>query len=799
MGGGVGARGTVYDPRTLRTLSAALTLLLAACQGDLHDRKEVQQTDCAVCHMAEYEATKNPPHEGLFPTTCGDCHTKKDWVPAFGFGEHDWFPLTLGHADRECSSCHTEGYEEGQTPTECVGCHRADYDRSPYPGHNVFPSTCTDCHDTSAWIPSSWSHEWELTGAHVGTECAGCHVGDPAVYDGTPDECVECHRGDYERATTELEGHDLFPTECAECHDTSSWLGRDFAHPWPLDGAHSWTPCSNCHVGDPPVFEGTPTECVDCHRDDYDRSEHPGHNVYPTTCTDCHGTTTWIPSTFMHSFALDGVHAGTACEDCHTGDPPVYEGTSDECIDCHRDDYAYAPMVHEGHETFPTTCLDCHTTASFRGADFTHPWPLNGAHGVAPCSDCHTGTPPRYEGTSRECVDCHRPDYDRSTHPGHDSYPLDCADCHTERNWLPSTFEHDWPLQGLHAFATCQSCHGDPPTYAGTPTDCVSCHRTDYDASPFPGHDSFPTTCADCHNHLGWRPATFVHSWPITGAHTSAVCSDCHTGSPPRYAGTPTNCVGCHRSDYDRAATAVSGHSSYSTTCTDCHSNTAWRPSSFTHPWPLIGAHETTECSGCHTGTPPRYAGTPEDCVDCHRADYDGATFPGHDTYPTTCGDCHTPHTWLGASFTHPFPLTGAHSTTPCESCHTGSPPRYAGTPTHCVDCHRGDYDTSPYPAHYSFDTTCTDCHTNVGWTPATNGNHPDRAFRISSGRHDKPCLDCHDTSLGDWWGGLNTNCTGCHEHDRTREDSRHRGRSGYPTGPAPPNFCLDCHPDGNE
>jgi len=777
---------------------ALATILLGGCQKDLHDREEVRDSDCYMCHVVEYEHTTDPPHDGLFPTTCEDCHTQKEWVPAYGFGEHEWFPLTEGHADRECASCHTVGYQEGDTPTECVGCHSADYDRSPYPGHNVFPDTCLDCHNSSAWIPSSFDHTaYELTGAHIGTECAGCHVGDPAVYEGTPQECVDCHRGDYERS--EFEGHDGFPTTCADCHTTSTWLGPDFTHEWALDGAHSWTPCSDCHTGDPPVYEGTPQECVECHQDDYDRSTWPGHNVYPTTCVDCHGTTTWIPSTFMHSWTLDGAHVGTACEDCHTGDPPVYEGTPQDCIDCHRDDFDYAPLVHDGHETFPETCLDCHTTTSFLDADFVHTWPLNGAHEVAPCSNCHLGTPPAYEGTSTECVDCHRRDYDGATHPGHDTYPVTCQDCHTETNWIPSTFEHDWPLEGLHAFSTCQSCHGDPPTYVGTPTECVDCHRSDYDSSPFPGHDSFATTCADCHNNLGWTPATFTHSWPLDGAHTSAVCTDCHTGSPPTYEGTPTDCVGCHRSDFDSAATTVSGHASYSTVCTDCHTNTAWRPSSYTHPWPLIGAHETAECAGCHTGTPPRYEGTPQNCVDCHRRDYDGATFPGHDTYPLTCDDCHTPFTFRGATFAHSWPLVGGHSSTPCESCHTGTPPRYTGTPTDCVDCHRSDYDASPYPAHPSFSTICTDCHTNTGWTPATNGNHPNGTFRIEGGPHDKPCVDCHDTSLGDWWDGGNANCTGCHKHERSREDDRHRGESGYPTGPAPPNFCLDCHPDGRE
>jgi nitrate/TMAO reductase-like tetraheme cytochrome c subunit len=48
---------------------------------------------------------------------------------------------------------------------------------------------------------------------------------------------------------------------------------------------------------------------------------------------------------------------------------------------------------------------------------------------------------------------------------------------------------------------------------------------------------------------------------------------------------------------------------------------------------------------------------------------------------------------------------------------------------------------------------------------------------------------------------GENTDCVGCHdgEHTRAEMDAKHREERDYPSGDAPPNFCLDCHKDGRE
>jgi hypothetical protein len=179
-------------------------------------------------------------------------------------------------------------------------------------------------------------------------------------------------------------------------------------------------------------------------------------------------------------------------------------------------------------------------------------------------------------------------------------------------------------------------------------------------------------------------------------------------------------CVGCHASAY-AAVTSPLHAGTFPKTCGSCHTTRAWRPAALPdHHWFVLdGRHRATPCAGCHTGDPPRYAGTPTDCAGCHMADYTGAKNPDHvDLLPTTCGGCHSNSGWVPATVTeHPwFMLDGAHLATPCASCHTGTPKRFAGTPNVCVGCHLADYQGSTFPGHSQFPETCHDCHGTGAW-----------------------------------------------------------------------------------
>ena len=118
-----------------------------------------------------------------------------------------------------------------------------------------------------------------------------------------------------------------------------------------------------------------------------------------------------------------------------------------------------------------------------------------------------------------DCASCHMPEYRHADHPVHVNVkPTTCAVCHSQESWHPSVLHHEWwPLTGAHEKAECKYCHtGTPAVFEGTPKACVGCHRKDYDGSKFPGHSTFPTTCADCHSTVAWKPATRKPTEPAT-------------------------------------------------------------------------------------------------------------------------------------------------------------------------------------------------------------------------------------------------------------------------------------------
>jgi hypothetical protein len=334
--------------------------------------------------------------------------------------------------------------------------------------------------------------------------------------------------------------------------------------------------------------------------------------------------------------------------------------------------------------------------------------------------------------------------------------------------------------------------------------DCIGCHRAAFMAASNPRHvGSMPETCNTCHTTKAWSPATgATHDWfPLRNKHAQQACATCHTnGYQP--GATSKDCASCHQKDYDAAKNPP--HAGYSKDCTTCHNDAGWKPSIFEHAWPLVGKHASAACASCHVGNPAVYQGTPRECVGCHKKDYDGAVNPSHAGFSTACQTCHQETAWKPSVFNHPWPLDGAHATAPCAGCHTGSPPKYAGTSKNCVSCHLADYNASPYPGHNAFPQTCQDCHSKTAWKPAISGAHPEALFPLTTGKHANPgisCTDCHDPNLGSSAQGQNTNCINCHlgAHRRPSIDSAHNGVANYPAGAAPVNFCRTCHPAGRK
>jgi len=233
-----------------------------------------------------------------------------------------------------------------------------------------------------------------------------------------------------------------------------------------------------------------------------------------------------------------------------------------------------------------------------------------------------------------------------------------------------------------------------------------------------------------------------------------------------------------------------------------------------------------------------------EDCVMCHRADFDATSMPAHAApevgFPTTCADCHRASDWRPAlEGLHPAPDTytepdpdggvrnqtflidrGPHAPIKCVVCHDLDVPRpdlpaaaRRGFNTDCIQCHPDDAfqqdahqgvisaTGGPYTAYRSdVRNFCRTCH------PTGDAlNHPRDRFPLTGG-HTR-CSSCHLRATGPDAGGRNTSCIGAGCHALSKMDAEHEERSytTYRNAPPPPltaaTFCRagGCHPDGRK
>lgn len=139
--------------------------------------------------------------------------------------------------------------------------------------------------------------------------------------------------------------HDSFPADCKLCHTGSDWnsLRDDFHFDHlketgvPLVGAHEDAQCLRCHNDRGPVAVFEARGCQGCHED-----LHLGE--LGARCTDCHDEETWFPhgqieKHYETRFPLVGVHAQTACRNCHPGaEIGRFRPADTRCEGCHQAD-----------------------------------------------------------------------------------------------------------------------------------------------------------------------------------------------------------------------------------------------------------------------------------------------------------------------------------------------------------------------------------------------------------------------------------------------------------------------------
>jgi hypothetical protein len=403
-----------------------------------------------------------------------------------------------------------------------------------------------------------------------------------------PTDCFSCHAADFNNTTNPNHRTANFPTNCQMCHSEAGWKGAFFDHSttrFPLTGAHVTAFCVQCHVNG--QFIGTPQTCVSCHSADYSKTVNPNHAAagFPQDCSLCHNTTAWPGARFDHStqtrFPLTGAHVSTSCVQCHAGNK--FAGTPQDCASCHGPLYDMTTNPNHIAAAFPRDCALCHATSAWKPAQFDHSrtrFPLTGAHTAATCVSCHASG--QYATLSTSCVSCHLSNYNSTTSPNHVAagFPQDCQLCHTTAQWKGATFNHSttpFALTGAHTTVPCASCHIGG-RYAGTPTDCYSCHSKEFTTVTNPNHVSagFPKTCENCHTTTTWSGATFTHKFPIySGSHAGkwSTCNDCHTNTS-NY--TVFSCVNCHAHDktsMDSEHRQIRGYVYDSLSCYGCHPN----------------------------------------------------------------------------------------------------------------------------------------------------------------------------------------------------------------------------------
>ena len=479
--------------------------------------------------------------------------------------------LSDAHAkyEEDCSNCHDRTDRSRQTPL-CLACHKevaADIGaRRGFHGRlaGIESAQCKACHsehlgragDIIKLSREQFDHrltDFALEGAHASVTCEACHR-EGKLYREAPADCHSCHQ--------KQEPHQgKLGKECGKCHDAVAWRRVTYDHDktkYPLRHKHIEVACVQCHFGN--RYQGTPQQCVSCHSpDDVHRGERG------TNCGECHTTSGWKTAKFDHAketgFALIGVHARIACQDCHRSGR-LEDPLPTDCYGCHRGEDSHAGRL--GKE-----CGTCHDNDKWHPATFDHTrdtkWPLEGRHNEVDCHACHTAA----TATQKLATDCHGCHRASDVHAG--KLGTACEECHSVAGWRSEVrFDHDltdFPLVGLHVAVPCEQCH-ITPAYKDVGTECDACHKKDDVHKGGLGKD-----CNRCHSPNGWRIWEFDHGketdFALTGAHSKLACASCHK-EPAEEVKLDMSCVSCHAQDDVHLG-------QYGRQCQRCHSTVTFK------------------------------------------------------------------------------------------------------------------------------------------------------------------------------------------------------------------------------
>lgn len=535
----------------------------------------------------------------------------------------------------------------------------------------------------------------------------------------------------------------------------------------------------------------------------------------------------------------------THCGACHESGRRTSDNSCGSS-NCHRDVVATVRRsagLHGGQYR-GQNCGGCHVDHRGAGSSLirwpggnrealdhgTVGYPLRGGHSGPGCDDCHRGRNGRhartYLGTSRTCRSCHED-------PHEARFGTNCEGCHSEAAWSRvdmDGFDHSrarFRLRGAHQRVDCAACHGTPARYLGIEhRNCTSCHRQ----NPHPA--VYGNRCEQCHTEAAWTELGAIREnhpgLSLANGHHDVRCEGCHDRGLDAAPSQGSRCVGCHHAVHE----AELGRS-----CEQCHRSIRWAPlnrsiglrAHSSTPFPLVGAHQQTECSACHVADLPRQRRYRELAFDaCSRCHSDPHTGEFAERSGGECAQCHDERGFAPTSFggaehaSTTFPLEGRHVAVACSGCHGDERPRLSWhiEASRCNDCHE-----NPHGDQFATEMArggCPQCHAANGWDQP-NIDHTTWAL---TGAHNLlACASCHSpseadrlTGQGASYRGVPRECAGCHQdghvgqfrlseprrecavcHETSSFEIRsfdHGGLANYPlVGRHAQTACSGCHP----
>ncbi|MGE0784224.1 MAG: hypothetical protein AB7S26_00950 [Sandaracinaceae bacterium] len=724
-------------PRQL-VVALACAALAAGCRSHSGDRAEVMGADCVTCHLDEYRATTSPVHEGLFPTTCADCHSVSAWVPALGGGAGD-----VNDPARDI-------VVDAQIPR--------------YSGTSIVSVTAESESLTQPMIHLSPNIDPAAM-----ESCSNCHSSLGSIYPGI-------FHGS-------LISHDIpQPTQCSDCHSPAT-MPVGFVGPLATDPARVPSTGEMKHdavvwSNDAPTAEPLVTEdCGTCHVP-------PSNDALNATWAT--GFDAATPARYHASLDRAGIAQPGTCVDCHANSRP------DHIIESGESSLPEGLSFDHSLGDGMSDCVSCHTdTTTWEGGLYHQPDdPLPPS-----CTTCHEGERPTSDSGWMSSTYADAPfDYGLNTYGVTHGAGADCVGCHTgpgtggTETWVGGHFEHH-QAGGLDA-GTCVSCHASqrPDVVLGVSEaaallpngfdharngtgDCFGCHQASVDAGTYASYFNAGGTLPGGDWKDGTEyPGSFVSS---TSVHITVNEIALHRSGPNNLVTSTSTSAVAYYNGMLHTSMAVPSQISPGTSptmpdsdsCWHCHTSTGTTVDSY-----VDGELHTSIMMFRATPTSPVTPLTqPTRCNDCHQqmrphdiVEKMGSVLQPMDHFATFTGnvniggqmasgvadlDCSTCHGMPGETWSDGVFHANIGSATPsdCTSCHY---PAMADA-SHADRTSGTEYAMRHRSPQITFQS-CGTCHTMAlgratmapSWPLWNDGNYHGHAMGQPSA-----CVDCHTVS----------------------------------------------------